>query len=1822
MKQVTELMIQARNDAHECIHELAACLQSDRLVPVALGTNLSDVMSSIIQLQNECCTLLQKSELESPATISELIRLGEDLKHAFQLANRAEQARETIRMFAQLQCQSDEIVDEFIQHQSKAVQLLQHPLSDEEVIEASKVYEAVVSLVRNPLELDNRQDLFQQINKSIGFVTKYALEQGFLSMPLQESQEEVAASSATTETSEQTYDSTNEQSEELDAWVNELSHKPVAAAVTTEAASTVGTEQDAQVADSILEEKAPRGSTADCEVGLNLETNASSIPFGNCIDFNPLEHTCYEKGKENFSANKFERELRKVSGSLQVSAYVMDYIYYHGVLALSQLEEIVKALPGLASQDTNASRDMVHGVLQKLCQKGYLSAHAITLHEDADMYYFLSEYGAGAFRKETSRKFIQSRSQLRMITRRTNDTFVKLEFLNVVSGVYRLRLLNRAQHRLEQEWPRDMMLTYTGTEPFPHRELSSNRTGKRFVLIPGALDAASPEEDLKQIAETLGMHADLIPIIIVHSIEDGKKRVEQLSTVENPAYFLLFDEQTLIVGDKEAVNCCTSLFEIEEPESVEDPAPLLQEATVEETSQDTAALAVNDTDQEPSGLDAITDEQDTGASHVGANPAIGSEDLAHVVETALLMLSKGRQAESMMLLHSVADYSEEVKVLRNKIAFILADPLRPDEEWHSLADTPVNLPFYDSESLDDFLNAALWLRTFFEPDHPNDYLLNTRWRQINSDLSSRVLEQNPRIKELIGYFWSFIERYNVGIKYCASADVRDQLDITQSLEQCRQKINDTLNTVFPRNFKSPINHAKVHHMVTELYGNSGVLTQMLQNAFTMPLHDLRDACQKFTGVDLSGGFDILSIQPYDHKLDQYMDEYWASMKFKANDNNDPLKGNYRNRMRSWLRTATEPLLMCYSCRYHAEGRQGTTGIPPEAVRKTRQKALELMEDALHQLTRSTTFTDEAGKSCLQFVIRQFKEVLGNRQAVSPSDYYESLLLSGEIELDEDYLPILDEQWLQDVPPIAGYQMWERLLRHCDQELPSWEEAANRALRNYDMGMYDLIVKRCGEQWHVESVVHETRTIGESEVGKIKEIFLTAVESAQNYGQMASNDEMYGYFRLAEAAEKHAKETKNVGFFKRLLEACRKQITRGSDARMEATRSMLDALKTEILQNTAREVGDSDEEVLQQWPIFDQINRMLDKRNMTVAEDYIRLAGSGQKNTLSIQMSDKDLYSLFMDKYQLLYNACNNHKGVDLYRTYEPTVRNILFPNQNNRNTTSADKFIRSWSKPNHLKELMEQLIFHEVSNVVKTLNRENEFYVYPVAHDAKLGQYPHPFEAFGTRAVRNGVRVLRMAGMRTVESLLGEVAQQGAGEGSATIVILDYALSLAERRSLAKEIKLRPMPEIIVVIDRVMTLFLAGYHQAERGKVFLTVALPSSKVQPYIPEGTIPPEMFIGRSDELHKIQDPKGPVFIYGGRQLGKTALLRESKNREHDPDNGRFAIFVDLKTKTVDEALRRISEELVAERVLDQPCVSWDDLSAALRLRLASKERPIRKLMLLLDEADAFIASCEHNHYRPIEMLKELKDSYDDRFKFVLAGLRDVVRFNKKRLSGNSVLAHLGHITIRPLKYLDARDLLLRPLQYLGFRISEKSEDIISLILAKTNYYPGLIHFYCRKLIEAIADSYGNGTYSDSSTPPYVLDEKHIKTLLGQSEFLAEIDEKFQITLQLDTDNYYYDILAKAMAYHYYERGVGQGASVQDIIRICQYFEIHKIGKMTDESVKALLEEMDELNIFRQETRGTGTYVFNRYSFFQMLGNEDQVFNHLIEYSGPVEG
>ena len=270
----------------------------------------------------------------------------------------------------------------------------------------------------------------------------------------------------------------------------------------------------------------------------------------------------------------------------------------------------------------------------------------------------------------------------------------------------------------------------------------------------------------------------------------------------------------------------------------------------------------------------------------------------------------------------------------------------------------------------------------------------------------------------------------------------------------------------------------------------------------------------------------------------------------------------------------------------------------------------------------------------------------------------------------------------------------------------------------------------------------------------------------------------------------------------------------------------------------------------------------------------------------------------------------------------------------------------------------------------------------------------------------------------------------------------------------------------------------------------------------------------------------------------------------------------------------------------------------------------------LLLLDEADQFLADCRNVDYHPVVELKRIQMDTDNRFKFVLAGLHNVIRLYDSTADGNSALAHLSPITIRPLPFQEASALLERPLSYLGFKLKHENVSLIAQILSSTNYYPGLIQFYASRLVRSVCQA-GYGDVNER--PPYWLREDQILTLLKDREFLENIRSKFMITLGIDqNEKGFYKTLAYVLAYCYFRipEGALHGYTAGQIREVCKEHDIYSINALAPEQVNVLLEELIVLNVLRKnELDGEPYYIFNRAAFRHMLGDEDAVEDKLLE-------
>ena len=147
------------------------------------------------------------------------------------------------------------------------------------------------------------------------------------------------------------------------------------------------------------------------------------------------------------------------------------------------------------------------------------------------------------------------------------------------------------------------------------------------------------------------------------------------------------------------------------------------------------------------------------------------------------------------------------------------------------------------------------------------------------------------------------------------------------------------------------------------------------------------------------------------------------------------------------------------------------------------------------------------------------------------------------------------------------------------------------------------------------------------------------------------------------------------------------------------------------------------------------------------------------------------------------------------------------------------------------------------------------------------------------------------------------------------------------------------------------------------------------------------------------------------------------------------------------------------------------------------------IIQLHLFIDETDDFLLEVSADNYSFLRPLVDLQRKTKNKFKFVLAGLHNVAR-SKHALDNNGLLPQLGApLCIKPLSPTDARKLVERPLSYLGFKMESRE---LALILANTNYYPGILHFFCYTLVQSISDKYKTYYSAANGNPPYSIKDE----------------------------------------------------------------------------------------------------------------------------------
>jgi hypothetical protein len=502
-----------------------------------------------------------------------------------------------------------------------------------------------------------------------------------------------------------------------------------------------------------------------------------------------------------------------------------------------------------------------------------------------------------------------------------------------------------------------------------------------------------------------------------------------------------------------------------------------------------------------------------------------------------------------------------------------------------------------------------------------------------------------------------------------------------------------------------------------------------------------------------------------------------------------------------------------------------------------------------------------------------------------------------------------------------------------------------------------------------------------------------------------------------------------------------------------------------------------------------------------------------------------------------------------------------------------------------------------------------------------------PVPQYGSMALGR-YRVLCVWERPSEEDMLSDVADSSHGRP----VILFYFGRMTEprRRELAR--LCRERRRTFVVVDDALVCYLCGVS-GSRLRVMFDCALPFTFLEPYTTTaGLVPPEMFYGRERERDSVGDLMGSCFIYGGRQLGKTALLRDAERTFHAPERGRVALWLDLKShgigydRPVDDLWSLLAGEFKRLGVVPPTVpahVGVDKLLDHVQAWVAADDG--RRILLLLDESDRFLEYDGREGEGPeggrgfvrAARLKGLMDRTSRRFKVVFAGLHNVQRTTRL---ANHPLAHYGEpICIGPLldngEWRAARDLVERPLASLGYVF--ESPDLVTRILSQTNYYPSLIQLYCSHLLRHVT-ARGANSFDPKACPPYVITSRHVEEAYLSQDLRRAIRDRFIWTLQLDQR---YEVIAYAIAHGTLtddDRGMVDGFDVEWIKR--QALEWWPEGfreGATDGNFETLLDEMVGLGILRLVT--AHRYALRSANIVLLMGTVEEIENALLVSREP---
>ena len=424
----------------------------------------------------------------------------------------------------------------------------------------------------------------------------------------------------------------------------------------------------------------------------------------------------------------------------------------------------------------------------------------------------------------------------------------------------------------------------------------------------------------------------------------------------------------------------------------------------------------------------------------------------------------------------------------------------------------------------------------------------------------------------------------------------------------------------------------------------------------------------------------------------------------------------------------------------------------------------------------------------------------------------------------------------------------------------------------------------------------------------------------------------------------------------------------------------------------------------------------------------------------------------------------------------------------------------------------------------------------------------------------------------------------------------------------------------VLPFDSVFLLHLCG--ERNRLPVLFELALPFTWARPYITKGeNVATEMFVGRRTETAALMSRQGSCIVFGGRQLGKSALLRHVLREHHAPENSVYVVYLDVDDLGTDseghEAMmrdfwRRVHDELVRcaaitelpQKVLNKDVRLVEEVPNRISTRLS--ENLYMRIVLLLDETDDLLDCDSTRDFALIRRLRSLMADTDRRFKAVFAGLQSVQRYYNWK---NHPFAQLGEeLVVNPLPPAAAQELIIRPLRALGFAF--ENTRLVLRILSQTNYHPGLIQIIGYRLLDNLFEKWRR---QDPVGPIRTITPDDLLAVERDTSVMDDIRNRFDWTLDLDDR---YKVLTYALVLTQEPTAPRRES---EFMAIGAEWWKEVFNDMDTLGLRAVLDEMVGLGVLlREHEDDVRTYRLRSPNLLRLLGPREAIEAELLRIMG----